>query len=94
MQLGNGWNRLVLPGIDGKPILSLLLYFVRLSKKEAELHDVNSSKVLQWQTLLLSWKEWLKAKESELDNQGLIANDPNVIKTQKIAAEVRLRDII
>ena len=68
---------------------SIIAVFHRLSKKEAELHDETSNRVSEWGSLVLSWKEWLKIKENELDSQGAVGIEPNVIKTQQAALEVR-----
>jgi hypothetical protein len=60
-----------------------------MSKREKELQKEGSNKVSEWGIKAAEWKEWLKSKETELDNQGPVGTEPAVVKQQKLELEVK-----
>lgn len=60
----------------------------RLSKKEAELQKEDSNKASVWKTKASEFKQWLKGKENELENQGPVGTTPSIVKQQKAELEV------
>ena len=42
----------------------------------------------EWGVKAAEWKEWLKSKETELDNQGPVGIEPAVVKQQTVDLEV------